>query len=502
MKLRELAGLLATARTYGDMEVEISGFSMHTQTLRPGELFVCVSGIPGFQEDRHPFAGEAVRLGAAAIVAEREVGLDVPTVVVPDARYVMAVMACHYYGYPSERMKLIGVTGTKGKTTAAHMIETILSLAGNRTGLMGNLGTKIGGKTAESTTNTQEPHRLQANLSLMEQARTEYAVMEVTSQGIAMGRVLGCEFRTAVFTNLTHDHLDFHGTMEAYRHAKGLLFSWLGSGFAADPEKRTFAILNADDQASDYFRSVTAAQVITYGIKAQADVRAEGVKLKNGGTAFELVTFAGTVNVKLRMVGLFNVYNALAAAACALAEHTPLPTVRKGLEQLEGVPGRMEVVDEGQSFLVLVDYAHTPDSLDNALSTVKQFAEGQVITVFGCGGDRDRTKRPVMGKIASTYSDRIMVTSDNPRSESPEAILQEIERGLVEGGADSSRYELIADRREAIRRAIGLAGAGDVVVIAGKGHETYQITGGSTVHFDDREEARLAIREEAGSQMP
>lgn len=497
MKLRELAQQLTIARTSGDMDVEIAGLSMHTGSLRPGELFVCVSGIAGYQEDRHRFAEEAVRAGAAALVVERDVGLDVPTVQVPDARYAMAVMACHYYGYPSSDLKLIGLTGTNGKTTTAHMIEAVLAHAGYRTGLMGNIGTRIGQVTLESDLiNTKEPHKLQASLSNMRAHQTEYGIMEVTSQGLDMGRVLGCEFRTAVFTNLTQDHLDYHGTMDKYREAKGLFFSRLGNGFSPDPGKRKFAVLNADDPASDYFRKITPAQVITYGVKEDADVMAKNIALTAQGTRFELVTFAGAQPLSLRMVGAFNVYNALAAIACALAERIPLETICEALERLNGVPGRMEIVDEGQNFLVLVDYAHTPDGLDNALAAVKQFAGANLITVFGCGGDRDRAKRPVMGRLASRYSDYVVVTSDNPRWENPEAILEDIRQGLEEE-ADESRYELIPDRREAIATAIQRAAPGDIVLIAGKGHETYQIVQDGTVHFDDREEARQAIRRKA-----
>lgn len=499
MKLRELAEKLTVVRTSGDLNVEIAGFSMHTHSLRLGELFVCVSGIPGFQEDRHPFAAEAVRAGAAALVTEREVGLDVPTLRVPDARYAMAVLACHYYGYPSAAMKLIGVTGTNGKTTTAHMIEAILRQAGHSTGLMGNIGMKIDGELVETDAlNTKEPHKLQAALSRMREAGTEYAIMEVSSQGLAMGRVLGCQFRTAVFTNLTRDHLDFHGTMDRYLQTKGQLFSGLGNGFAPDGARRKFAVLNADDPASAYLREVTAAQTITYGIDAEADVMARNVRLTSHGTEFELASFAGDVPIKLRMVGTFNVYNALAAAACALAEQLPLPAIREGLERLAGVPGRMEIVDEGQPFLVLVDFAHTPDGLDKTLSAIREFAQGNVIAVFGCGGDRDRAKRPEMGRIAARHSDFVIVTSDNPRGEEPAAIMAEIERGLSNGGPGAQAYELIEDRRRAIGRAIELAGSGDVVLIAGKGHETYQLLRERTVRFDDREVARQAIARKAG----
>jgi UDP-N-acetylmuramoyl-L-alanyl-D-glutamate--2,6-diaminopimelate ligase len=330
----------------------------------------------------------------------------------------------------------------------------------------------------------------------MADAGCEYAVMEVTSQGLDAGRVLGCEFRTAVFTNVTQDHLNYHGTMEHYIAAKGLFFSRLGNGFTDDPAMRKFAVLNADDQTSAVFRKLTAAQVLTYGIREEADVRAENIRLSTRGTSFRVVTFNGTAEMQLSMVGTFNVYNALAAITAALAEGLTLKTISDGLATLSGVTGRMEFVDEGQPFLVLLDYAHTPDGLDHLLRAVKGFAEKRVITVFGCGGDRDRTKRPIMGSIAAEYSDYVVLTSDNPRTEDPERILADIEVGLRE--ECYSAYELMADRAEAIARAVSMASPGDVVVIAGKGHETYQITKNGTIHFDDREVARDAIRERMG----
>lgn len=474
---------------------------MNSKRVQPGDLFICIPGIPGLQEDRHPYAEEAVRVGAAALVVERDLGLPVPTIKVPDARYAMAVMAAHYYGYPSSQLKLIGVTGTNGKTTTSHMIEAVLAYAGYRTGLMGNIGTKIGQTLVETDINTPEPYILQSNLRQMAEQQTDYCVMEVTSQGLDMGRVVGCEFRTAVFTNLTLDHLDYHGTMDLYREAKGLFFSRMGNASLPDATKRKYAVLNADDPASDYFKKLTTAQIITYGINRDADVTAANIRLTAGGTEFELISFAGAIQVKLRMVGKFNVYNALATAASCLVEGIPLEVIGDGLAQIHGVAGRMEIVDEGQDFLVLADYAHTPDSLDNCLSTVREFADRRVITVFGCGGDRDRTKRPIMGGLATRYSDYVIVTSDNPRKEDPAAIMQDVEQGLKEAGIDASRYELIEDRKQAIGRAIGLASPGDIVLIAGKGHETYQIFKDRTVHLDDREEARLAIRRKRGETV-
>ncbi|SDS07628.1 UDP-N-acetylmuramoylalanyl-D-glutamate--2,6-diaminopimelate ligase [Paenibacillaceae bacterium GAS479] len=494
MQLKELIDQLTIASLSGDAEVEITGISIHSQQLQPGELFVCIPGIPGLQEDRHQYIDGAIKSGAAALIVERDVDADVPVVKVPDARYALALLSAHFYGYPSQELKLIGVTGTNGKTTTSYMIESILAHAGYQTGLMGNIGTKLGSTMLETDINTQDPHRLQANLKRMTEHSVDYCVMEASSQGLHMGRVIGCEFRTAVFTNLTQDHLDYHGSMESYLAAKGLLFSRLGNSFAADPSKRKFAILNADDQASGYFKGVTSAQVITYGVNHSADIMAKDIRLTSKGTSFMAVTFVGDMAIEIPMIGKFNVYNALAAIGAALVEQVSLDIVREGLAELKSVAGRMEVIDENQDYLVLADYAHTPDGLENALSTLREFAEQRIITVFGCGGDRDRTKRPIMGALAAKYSDYVIVTSDNPRSEEPIGILQDVERGLITAGATTESYTLIADRGKAIENAINMANSDDIVIIAGKGHETYQIMKDRTIPFDDREEARKAIQ--------
>ena len=298
----------------------------------------------------------------------------------------------------------------------------------------------------------------------------------------------------AVFTNLTQDHLDYHGTMEAYADAKGLLFSRLGNAYESDPAQRGYAVLNADDDASRRFARLTAAEVVTYGVEREAHVRAKNVRISASGTSFTADTFRGSREVRLKLVGKFNVYNALAALAAALCEGIGLDEAVASLESAPGVPGRMEAVDEGQAFAVIVDYAHTPDGLENVLRTVREIAEGNVICVFGCGGDRDRTKRPIMGRLAAQLADRVIVTSDNPRSEDPLAILRDIEAGIAEAGSSRDRYTLEPDRREAIRKAVEMASPGDVVLIAGKGHETYQIIGGVTHDFDDRLVAKEALR--------
>jgi len=491
MRLKDIGLLLAVSRIIGDENIEITGIQMHHAKVKPGDLFFCIRGAVF---DGHDYAPAAIRSGAAAIVAERELDVPVPQLVVKDSRYAMAIISAHFYGYPSDEMNVIGVTGTNGKTTTCLMIEHILSGLGYPTGLMGTVKIKIGEKEYPAERTTMESLELQRWFRQMREADAEYAVMEVSSHALELGRVKGVNFRTAVFTNLTQDHLDFHQTMEKYKAAKALLFSRMGNTFGSTPGRQKFAVLNADDPASDDFARQTAAQVITYGIHREADVRAADIRVTASGTAFTVSGFGGDMQFRMKLLGKFNVYNALAATAAVLAEGIPLSDIGKRLERMEVAPGRMETVDGGQPFLVIVDYAHTPDGLRNALSAIKEFAERKIICVFGCGGDRDRTKRPRMGAIAAELSDYVIVTSDNPRTEDPEAILRDIEAGLKEAECGSDRYELITDRRQAIQKAIEMASPKDVVLIAGKGHETYQIIGDRTLHFDDREEAMEAIR--------
>ncbi|MCS7459261.1 UDP-N-acetylmuramoyl-L-alanyl-D-glutamate--2,6-diaminopimelate ligase [Paenibacillus doosanensis] len=491
MQLKELASQLAVSHILGDGETVVTGIQTDSRKVRPGDLFLCISGLV---TDGHQYAAKAVQAGAAALVVEHDVDVEVPKLVVKDSRYAMAVIACHFYGYPSREMKMIGVTGTNGKTTSTYLIDAILSGQGFRTGLMGTIQMKIGSQVTDMERTTLEAVDLQRHLRQMADVGTDYCIMEVSSHALDLGRVKGCRFRTGVFTNLTQDHLDYHGTMERYQAAKGLLFSRLGNEFTGRSDERQFALLNADDPASAEYATQTAAQVVTYGIDSEADVRAERIEISSKGTRFRCVTFKGTADFQTKLVGKFNVYNSLAAIAAALLEGIELDAVKLSLEAVHAVDGRLEVVDAGQPFLVLVDYAHTPDGLDNALSTVKQFTKGRVLCVFGCGGDRDRTKRPLMGKVTAKYSDYLYVTSDNPRTEDPGQILLDIVTGIEQSGMPAERYELIADRREAIEKAIARATPDDVVLIAGKGHEAYQEIMGVKHDFDDRQVAKEAIR--------
>lgn len=491
MQLNHLAKELLLHRIVGDGGVNIEGIEADSRAVAPGQLFFC---LPGHRVDGHDFAPQAQERGAVALVVSRELPLPATQLVVPDVRRALAVLADVWYGRPSRKLRPIGVTGTNGKTTTTYLIERILSDAGIAPGVIGTIEARYAGKSYPMSGTTPDILPLQRLLGDMAEAGTDRAVMEVSSHALEQGRVWGTRFKTAVFTNLTQDHLDYHVTMEAYAEAKGLFFSRLGNDYGDGPGDRAYAVLNADDEASVRYAKQTAAEVVTYGIDQEADVRARNVRISARGTSFDVETFCGARPVQLRMVGKFNVYNALASLSAALCEGIGLNEAVASLEAVPGVPGRVEAVDEGQPYAVVVDYAHTPDGLDNVLRAVREIAEGKVICVFGCGGDRDRTKRPIMGRIAAELADVLLVTSDNPRTEDPLAILKDIEAGLKDASVDPGRYELEPDRGRAIHKAVEMASPGDVVLIAGKGHETYQIIGGATHDFDDRLTAREAIR--------
>ncbi|QJD83592.1 UDP-N-acetylmuramoyl-L-alanyl-D-glutamate--2,6-diaminopimelate ligase [Cohnella herbarum] len=491
MNLKELSQQLLLSRIIGDPSVAIRSLESDSRHIEPGCLFFC---LPGHTVDGHDFAAQAIEQGAAALVTSRELPIDAAQLVVPNTRQALAQIADFFYGRPSHTLRPIGITGTNGKTTTSYLIEQIWADAGVSAGVIGTIETRYGGQSFPMSGTTPDVLQLQRIFRSMVENGTERCVMEVSSHALEQGRVKGCRFRTAVFTNLTQDHLDYHGTMEAYEAAKGLFFSRLGNTYSDQPEDRTFAVLNGDDEASGRFAKLTASEVLTYGIKNDSHLKASEVKITAGGTSFRLESFKGNRQVELRLVGLFNVYNALAALGAALCEGIDFDAAIHSLERIEGVPGRVEPVNEGQPYAVIVDYAHTPDGLENVLNTVKELATGEVICVFGCGGDRDKTKRPIMGRIAAELADKLIVTSDNPRTENPQEIIRDIEAGLKAAGVTPDRYELEPDRRIAIEKAVEMASPGDVVLIAGKGHETYQIIGGITHDFDDRLVAKEAIR--------
>ncbi|WP_017811796.1 UDP-N-acetylmuramoyl-L-alanyl-D-glutamate--2,6-diaminopimelate ligase [Paenibacillus shenyangensis] len=491
MLLSEAASLLITSRIEGTADVSITGMEIDSRKVKAGDLFIC---LPGFTVDGHDFAEQAITQGAAALAVERILPLDIPQLVVSSCRHAMAVLGDAFYEHPSRKLNMIGITGTNGKTTTSYLIERIMNDHRINTGLIGTIEMRYNGKAVPMPRTTPEAMELQRLLHEMVQNDVQCCVMEVSSHALEQGRVKGTDYRTAIFTNISQDHLDYHETMEQYVAAKGLFFARLGNSYDKDPAERKYAVLNADDPAVDYFRGITAADVITYGVDQPADVQASNIRITARGTTFHLQTFRGNTDMTLQMVGKFNVYNALAAITAALIENVPLEQIRESLGQMPGVDGRVEAVDAGQPFAVIVDYAHTPDGLENVLRTISEFAEGRILTVFGCGGDRDRTKRPLMGQVAAKYSDYTLVTSDNPRTEEPVSILDDIEAGLLEQQVAADRYELIVDRRAAIQKAVEMAQPGDVLLIAGKGHETYQIVGTEVHDFDDRLVAKEAIR--------
>lgn len=485
MDLNTLISLLHTHKIQGtNNNPSITSIEMDSRQVIKGSLFICIQGE---HFDGHNFANQAIEKGAVAILSQKDLDVPVPVVRVNDTRRAMAVIADAYYNQPTQKLHLIGVTGTNGKTSTTHIIEKVMRDHGLRTGMIGTMYMKIGEKVFETKNTTPESLTLQKTFATMINEKVDSAVMEVSSHALDIGRVHGCEFNIAVFTNLTQDHLDFHKSMDDYRRAKGLLFSGLGNHF--DHRKPKFAILNSDDLSSEEYKKSTAATVITYGIDKNSDIMAEDIKMTSAGTVFTLVTPFGQNTVKTQLVGKFSIYNILASVATCLYSNIPLDSIIKSIEDLEGIPGRFELVHEGQGYTVIVDYAHTPDSLENVLTTVKQFAKGKVTVVIGCGGDRDRTKRPLMANIATKYADSSIFTSDNPRSEDPKQILIE-----MEAGADGD-YKTIIDREEAIKFAVNHAEDEDVIVIAGKGHETYQIIGDNTLDFDDRLVAAQAIKE-------
>jgi UDP-N-acetylmuramoyl-L-alanyl-D-glutamate--2,6-diaminopimelate ligase len=483
MKLQKLLENLHAIVPYDGDNPEITSIENDNRKVQKGSLFIC---IKGYTVDGHDFAESAVKNGAAAVLAERPLDLDVPVLLVNDTTRAMAVLADAFYGQPTKSVHLIGITGTNGKTTTSHLIEKIFADAGKRTGLIGTMYTKIADKTIETKNTTPESLTLQKTFKQMVDAGVNAAVMEVSSHALDLGRVHGCDYNVAVFTNLTQDHLDYHQTMEEYKRAKGLLFAQLGNTF--DLNKPKYAVLNADDAASEVYSRSTAAHVVTYGIEQKADFQAKNIQMTPKGTAFDLIINSVSYRIEMQLIGKFSVYNVLASISAAMVSGLKIEQIIQSIESVEGVAGRFELVNAGQDFTVIVDYAHTPDSLENVLKTIQHFAGKRIFVIVGCGGDRDRTKRPLMAQIACKFATNPILTSDNPRSEDPLAILKDMEAGV-----QGENYQVIPDRRKAIFTAVHQASPGDVILIAGKGHETYQIIGNEIHDFDDRLVAREAI---------
>jgi UDP-N-acetylmuramoyl-L-alanyl-D-glutamate--2,6-diaminopimelate ligase len=485
MKLHSLVSVLRDFPIIPLENPDITSIEVDSRQVREGSLFIC---IDGFTVDGHNFIEQAIKNGAATIVVEKDVVASVPVVKVKDTTRALALLADAFYEQPTHKLHLIGITGTNGKTSVSHLIDQMMSDYEKKTGVIGTVGIKIGQEVQQAKNTTPDAITLQKTFHYMLEKEVETAIMEVSSHALHLGRVHGCDYDVAVFTNLTQDHLDYHGTMEEYKKAKGLLFAQLGNHF--NHKRPKFAVLNNDDVVTKEYVMYTQATVVTYGIDTNSDVVATDIRMTSAGTTFTLIANGEKAEVTMKLVGKFSVYNVLAATATCLVSGIPLASIIQSIQKIKGVSGRFEVVDAGQDFTVIVDYAHTPDSLENVLKTVNQFAEGDIYCIVGCGGDRDKTKRPLMADIATQLATYPIFTSDNPRSENPVAILEDMKAGVE----DEKSYETIIDRKEAIFHAINRAKKNDVVVIAGKGHETYQIIGNDVLEFDDRLVAQEAIK--------
>lgn len=478
MLLSEIIQDLFVEKVAGSLNVNITGISYNSNDVKPGNIFVC---IPGGNADGHDFAVNAIERGAAAIIVQRD-GFDnlgVATVKVGNTRHSLAKMAARYYEFPQNKLKLIGITGTNGKTTTTYLVKSILENLGKNVGLIGTNQNIIGQEIIPSVHTTPDSLDLMKLFSRMNEADIEYVVMEVSSHSLQLDRVAACEFDVAGFTNLTQDHLDFHGTMENYIAAKAKLFTMAKK-----------SIINRDDGVAQTMIDISTGEVSTYGITDdRSNVKLNNLKMFESGIEFDVAHKGAASHAALGIPGEFSAYNALAAISICLAAGFELEEITAALKSAEGVKGRIEVVDTEQDFTVIIDYAHTPDGLDNVLQTIRGFATGRIITLFGCGGERDKTKRPLMGKIAAELSDFCIVTSDNPRSENPRDIIDDIVEGMK-----GREYTIVENRFEAIEYALDFAQPGDIVLLAGKGHETYQVLGDRTIDFDEREIVQKLLR--------
>ncbi len=464
MKFSELS------KIYDDRfnDIEITGISCDSRKVQEGSIFVCIEGTVS---DGHDFAKSAYDNGASIIITQKDLSLD-NQIVVDDTRKVYAQLCAAYFGNPAKSMKLIGVTGTSGKTTVTYMTKSLLEKAGYNVGLIGTIQNIIGDTILPAKNTTPDAYELHSLLALMKKAGCDYVVMEVSSHALDQKRVYGLHYDTAIFTNLSQDHLDYHNTMDEYFKAKSLLFSMCDH-----------AIINIDDEYSERLISSLECPYTTFSAKKNSSTySAKDIRYKQDGVNFNLVCDTGIGQIRMKTPGVFSVYNGMAAALAAIRAGVPFEKTAALLSDVQGVKGRVEIVPNDRDFTIIIDYAHTPDELINVLSMLGKIKKSRIITVFGCGGDRDRTKRPLMGNAVATFSDYAVVTSDNPRSENPASIIEDILPGMK--GAD---YKVVENRRDAIEYAISIAKTDDIVLLAGKGHETYQILNDGTIHFDERE---------------
>ncbi|NWF92678.1 MAG: UDP-N-acetylmuramoyl-L-alanyl-D-glutamate--2,6-diaminopimelate ligase [Syntrophaceae bacterium] len=510
MELKKLLEGVEIRKITGEVLREIEGIAYHSDRVEKGFLFAAIRGM---EVDGHQFIEKAVEKGAVAVLLED--GQEVPgvtTILVPNSRKALAKVSSNFYGDPSSRLRLIGITGTNGKTTTTYLLESILRKAGYGAGVIGTINYRFGQKAIPASNTTPESLDLQKILWEMAREGISHVIMEVSSHGLDLDRVWACQFDGAIFTNLTAEHLDYHKTLNHYFESKKKLFS---ESLISSSKSRRFAVTNGDDpKGEEMVQGLKNLPVIRYGLAPSCDVSADQVVSTFEGLSCRIKTPRGDFHLRSKLIGEFNLYNILAAVATGMAMDIPLETVKEGVEDLKGVSGRFERIGNRKGIHVIVDYAHTHDALERVLKGLREIlrvshqGNGKVITVFGCGGDRDRTKRPLMGRVAGTYSDLSILTSDNPRTENPLAILEEVEPGFrslslkewqqseIGSWRSGKGYLKIPDRREAIRMAIRLAQPSDTVLIAGKGHEDYQIIGRQRFPFDDRIEARKALEEE------
>ena len=501
MQLQELLSALPTEVDSSLPQVVVEGLASDSRKVERGDLFVAYKGV---EADGHQYISQVIEAGAGALVVEDERYLTspsgeswpVPTVLVPDGREALARLAAAFHGFPGRRLRVIGVTGTDGKTTTVNLIWSVLKAAGHAAGLISSVNAVIGEEQYDTGLHTTTPDALeiQGYLMQMVKAGAEYAVLETTSHGLAQHRVTACDFDVAVVTNITREHLDFHGTFEEYREAKAGLFRSLAGSFRK-PGVAKVAVLNVDDPCSfEYLGDIPADEQLTYGVDLPADVRAVDVRISTPGTRFTAVTPQGEFPVETRLPGQFNVYNALAAIAVALSQGIAVENIRHGISAVQQVSGRMERVDVGQAFQVLIDFAHTPNSLRSALRATRGMATGRITVVFGCAGLRDREKRPVMGGIAGELADRTVITAEDPRTEDLGQIMEQIAAGCEKAGrGEGIDYWRIGDRGEAIRFAVDMAEDGDLVLVTGKGHEKSMCFGTTEYPWSDHEAVRKAL---------
>lgn len=483
MRLKRLIEDLDNPQILNFRDFKVKGMSCNSQSVKEGFVFIAIKGT---NDDGHCFIGEAIKNGAKAIISQgkpqlEKIPSDCSWISVNNSRVALARLASSFYGYPSRKLKVIGVTGTNGKTTITYLIENLLKEAGYAVGVLGTINYRFKEKIIPAHNTTPGPLDIQSLLSQMKEENMDYVVMEVSSHALEQDRILGIDFAYAIFTNLTQDHLDYHLDMESYFKAKAKLFQNMA--------KNKTSIINLDDSYGRQLIDLTPSRIITYGLDKQADISARNIKFNFEGTSFTVVTAKGEWNIRTDLIGRYNIYNILASLSLGFIQGLEPEIIKSAIEKFKLVPGRLERIDCGQAFYVFVDYAHTDDALKNVLSTLRELAKAKIIVVFGCGGNRDKGKRPKMGRVVSEWADFAIVTSDNPRDEEPEDIIKDIIPGI-----QGKNYKIIPERQTAIFESLHMAKSDDIVLIAGKGHEDCQIIKGENLHFDDREIVRQCLR--------